>query len=107
MNRLEFICQIHRGRIISVDNIIRFFDHTMAAYNIIGDIKSITINNLIEEKQNSLIRINANIDNQDELNTVVHKVNKDLNNCCEIYNKEFNLNIDINSPAVELTVSNK
>ena len=41
MNRLEFIGQTHQGTLVSVDDIVRFFDHMMAAYEIIGNVEEI------------------------------------------------------------------
>lgn len=38
MDRMTFIGQANQGKPLSVDDIIRFFDHTMAAYEVVQEL---------------------------------------------------------------------
>ena len=43
MDRIQFIGQAHKGRILSTDELIAFFDHMMCAYDIVGVVDNTSI----------------------------------------------------------------
>lgn len=49
MDRLQFLGSINQGNfVMSQDNIIQFFDHIMAAYNLVGSYHNISVMSNIE-----------------------------------------------------------
>lgn len=102
MNRCEFIGQTQNGP-LSIDDIISFFDHTMAVYDIIKDIKDAHINS-IRDIVHSSLRIQVESSNIPELESIVNYVNNEIHNRTNMYNRNFRLEAKINGNIVDLSI---
>lgn len=102
MNRCEFIGQTHIGP-ISSDDIISFFDHNMAAYEILKDIKDANINS-IQDLVHSSLRIQVESSNIPELESVVNYVNNEIHNRKNMYDRNFRLEAKIDGNLVNLSI---
>lgn len=91
MDRLQFIGSIDHGCFVnSQDAIIQFFDHTMAAYDLIGKCNNdIDITSTIESPLCMTFTISFNSQNQ-ALNMAT-KIKNDFQNKLEIYGKMFQI----------------
>lgn len=103
MNRIDFIGQTHQGTLVSIDDIIRFFDHTMAAYEILGDVESASVHGSTDNAHSSLT-INIESPNLSELQDVVAYINNTIHNRKDIYGKSFRVEADIHGTSVDLFV---
>lgn len=103
MNRLEFIGQTYQGKPVSIDDIINFFDHTMAAYELIGSMQPLHIDGNIDNTYPSL-RLQIESPNQSELQKVVNYINNIMNNHTNIYGKYFIIEASIQGNSVDLFV---
>lgn len=103
MNRLEFIGQTRQGTLVSIDDIVRFFDHIMAAYEIVGDVEGATIRGTTDNLHSSL---NIKVESPDipKLLSVVTYINNTIHNRKEIYGKSFKVEAAINDASVVLFV---
>lgn len=103
MDRLQFIGQTHEGPLATSDTVIRFFDHTMAAYEIIGGINGVTVKGE-PDNFHSLLKIYVDSPETSELEEVVDYVNNTIHNQEQIYGKSFKINACIDGPHAELFV---
>ena len=104
MNRLEFIGQTHQGTLVSVDDIVRFFDHMMAAYEIVGDVEGATVCNGNTDSLHSSLSIKVESPNMPRLMDVVAYINDTIHNQKEIYGKSFKVEAAIDGTSVVLYV---
>lgn len=104
MNRLEFIGQTHQGTLVSVDDIVRFFDHMMAAYEIVGDVEGATVHNSATDSLNSSLSIKVESPNISRLLDVVAYINNTMHNRKEIYGKSFKVEASVDGTSVVLFV---
>ncbi len=103
MNRLEFIGQAYQNKLISIDDIVVFFDHMMAAYEIIKDIKDLRINGYIDYIQYTFtIRINSS--NLLNIDYLLNYVNNIIHNRKTIYGRTFEINAVIDHNILDLIV---
>lgn len=103
MNRLQFLGQAHSRQPISLDNIVTYFDHTMAAYDVLGNICS-SIQYTETDEFGYSMKIKATCLNISEMDSVVDYVNNILNNRKKIYDREFNINANVENSCIELDV---
>lgn len=103
MNRVQFIGQTHQGTLVSIDDIINFFDHSMAAYELIGDVENASIHGTPDIAHSSL-RIKVESPNLSKLQDVVAYINNTLHNKKDIYGKSFEVEACINGSCVDLFV---
>lgn len=106
MNRLEFIGQTHQGKPVSLEDIVRFFDHTMAAYELVSGIENLHVSgdmNMI----NSSLRLQIESPNLAKLQEVVDYINTRINNNTYIYGKSFKVEASIHGNSVDLFVCEK
>ena len=104
MNRLEFIGQTHQGTLVSVDDIIRFFDHMMAAYEIVGDVEGAIVHGGTTDNLHSSLSLKVESPNLSRLLDVVAYINNTIHNRKEIYGKSFKVEASIDGPSVVLFV---
>lgn len=104
MNRLEFIGQTHQGTLVSVDDIVRFFDHMMAAYEIVGDVEGATVHGGATDNLHSSLSLKVESPNLSRLLDVVAYINNTIHNRKEIYGKSFKVEASIDGPSVVLFV---
>lgn len=104
MNRLEFIGQTHQGTLVSVDDIVRFFDHMMAAYEIVGDVEGATVYGGTTDNLHSSLSLKVESPNLSRLLDVVAYINNTIHNRKEIYGKSFKVEASIDGPSVVLFV---
>ena len=103
MNRLEFIGQTYHGRLINVEEFVQFFDHMMAAYEIISPIDDYHIYGNMDSSQSSLnLKIESH--NLSKLQNVVNYINNTLHNQAQIYGKTFRVDANINGDSIDLFV---
>ena len=104
MNRLEFIGQTHQGTLVSVDDIVRFFDHMMAIYEIVGDVEGATVRSGATDTLHSSLSIKVESPNMSRLMDVVAYINNTIHNRKEIYGKSFMVEATIDGTSVVLFV---
>ena len=104
MNRLEFIGQTHQGTLVSVDDIVRFFDHMMAAYEIIGNVEGATVHGSTTDALHSSLSIKVESPNMSKLLAVVAYINDTIHNRKDIYGKSFEVEATIDGTSVVLFV---
>ena len=102
MNRCEFIGQTHNGP-ISSDDVISFFDHTMAAYDIFKDIQDANIHS-IQDMVHSSLRLQVESSNIPELESVVNYVNNEIHNRKNMYDRNFKLEATIDGNIVSISI---
>ena len=104
MNRLEFIGQTHQGTLVSVDDIVRFFDHMMAIYEIVGDVEGATVRSGATDTLHSSLSIKVESPNMSRLLDVVAYINNTIHNRKEIYGKSFKVEALVDGTSVVLFV---
>lgn len=104
MNRLEFIGQTHQGTLVSVDDIVRFFDHMMAAYEIVENVEGASVSNPSTDLFNSSLCIKVESSNMSKLLEVVAYINNTIHNRKEIYGKSFRVEAVVDGTSVVLFV---
>ena len=102
MNRCEFLGQTHNGPITS-DDIISFFDHNMAAYDILKDIKESNITT-IQDLVHSSLKIQVESSNIPELESVVDYVNNEIHNRKNMYDRNFKLEANVEGNVCTLSI---
>ena len=103
MNRCEFVGQTHQGAMITVDDVMGFFDHTMAVYDIVKNIEAAHINT-IQDIVHSSLKVQVESSNIPELEGVVDHVNNIIHNRADVYGRHFKLEAGIHGNIVELSI---
>lgn len=98
MDRVQFVESIHDE--ISPDEIVQFFDHTMALYNLVGKSENIEISGNVENS----ISISFSIKFQDgsQALSMQNKIHTIYNNSIAIYGRMFQINDRIESNTLNL-----
>ena len=104
MNRLEFIGQTHQGTLVSVDDIVRFFDHMMAAYEIVEGVEGAYVRGGTTDNLHSSLSIKVESPNMSRLLDVVAYINNTIHNRKEIYGKSFKVEALVDGTSVVLFV---
>jgi hypothetical protein len=104
MDRLQFIGSIDHGNFVtSPDTIIQFFDHTMAAYDLIGQCNDdIDVKSTIE----SSLCMNFTISfiSSDQALRMVDKIMNYFHNRIELYGKRFLITPNANGNIVGIQI---
>ena len=103
MDRMTFIGQSNQGNPLSADDIIKYFDHAMAAYEVVQGVDDMSVISTPDDHHSSLkliIRSPYIL----ELNDVVNYINNSLQNKKDIYGKSFYIAAIIHDDDVELSV---
>ena len=103
MNRLTFIGQTYQGTMVSVDDVIKFFDHTMAAYELVESIDDLQVHGITDPLHSSLT-IQVESPNLAKLHEVVAYINETIHNRKDVYGKSFVVEAAINGSLVDLFV---
>lgn len=103
MNRLEFIGQTRHGTLVSVDDIVRFYDHTMVVYEIIGDVQDAVIHGTTDSI-NSSLSIKVESPDVPKLMEVVYYINNTIHNRKDIYGKSFKVDASMDGDSAMLFV---
>ena len=103
MDRMQFIGQTYQGFTSSVDDIVNFFDHTMAAYEIVGEKPVANVHGVTDIVNQTLV-IKATIKDENELQEVVNNINNTLHNRKEVYGRSFYVDAHTKGPYIELSV---
>lgn len=105
MNRLEFIGQTHQGTLVSIDDIIKFFDHTIAAYEIVGNVDGVKVSGIPDDIHSSLIIKVDYLDDKNKAKDVVSYISNELHNQKNLYGRTFKVDArDGKDTSVELVV---
>ena len=89
---------------VSVDDIVRFFDHMMAAYEIIGNVEGATVHGSTTDALHSSLSIKVESPNMSKLLAVVAYINDTIHNRKDIYGKSFKVEATIDGTSVVLFV---
>ena len=102
-NRIEFIGHIYKDSIASMDNIVKFFDHTIAAYEVIGDTD---VSSMCGYPDNigSLLKIKIVSPDITKLQYLENVINTGLHNHTSVYGKSFNISIATEGNCAILSV---
>ena len=103
MDRIQFIGQAHKGRIMSTDELIAFFDHMMCAYDIVGVVDNTSIEGSTDNLQ-FLLKIRATNPDISEMEHVEQYVSNILHNQKKVYGKTFHIDASLYDSFVELDV---
>lgn len=96
MDRLQFISNtFHDDQMLTLNDIISFFDHTMVAYNVLGTFKKISLYGITDYSHSSIRVKIVDLDTRDmvELEAFINNV---LHNHMEIYDHVFNIYLNSN-----------
>lgn len=104
MDRMTFIGQANQGKPLSVDDIIRFFDHTMAAYEVVQGVDDIRVIGTPDNLHSSL-KLQIQSPHISELDNVVNYINDTLHNRKNLYGRSFSINAAIQDSCIELSVN--
>lgn len=105
MDRMTFIGQTSQGAPISVDDVIRYFDHTMAAYEVVQGVNDISVVGRVPDDIHSLLKLQIHSPHMSELDDVVSYINNTLNNKKDLYGKSFYISASVQGTCVELSVN--
>lgn len=103
MNRVNFIGQTYQGTMVSVDDIVRYFDNTMAAYEVVGDIDDISVHGSTDDFHSSL-KLKIESPNLAKLQEVVQYINDTLHNRQRVYGKSFIVDCSVDGSSVDMFV---
>ena len=104
MDRIDFIGQIYgRQTLSSIDDVVEFFDHSMAAYEVLQPIKTMSMDSITDKLQ-SLMIIKIECPDQSKLGSIEGYVNNVIHNQKNLYGKTFYINTNVVGPSVELSV---
>lgn len=91
MDRVEFVKSMNDSN-ISSDDIVRFFDHTMALYNLVGTSEIIEITRDIELPNSiSAISFYIKFSNNDQAITMRDTIHNTYNSSVAIYGRNFQI----------------
>lgn len=105
MDRLQFIGSIDHGNFVSSeDAIIQFFDHTMAAYDLIGQ-----YNDDIDVVKSSIesplcMRFTISFLSPDQALCMIDKIINYFHNHIEIYGKTFHITPNVNGSTIGIQI---
>lgn len=103
MDRIDFIGQIYGRQALSIDDVVKFFDHSMAAYEVLQPLQPTSLDSITDKLQ-SLMIIKTYCPDQSKLVSIEGYVNNVIHNKKNLYGKTFYINTNINGPSVELSV---
>lgn len=103
MNRLSFIIQSLKGKPISTDELIRYFDNRIAAYEVF---KQFDITNVYYEPcvNDFAIKIKAQVSNKANLEKIESYINNILHNRKDLYCKLFNIDTSNDGSLIEMKI---
>lgn len=102
MDRLQFINKAYHGQVL-LNDIITFFDHTMVAYNVLEQIKSLSMCSQ-PDNSHSLLIIKLYDLNEADLVYLGALINEQLHNYMEIYDRAFNIYLKYDNNEYELFI---
>ena len=103
MNRVEFIGQTHQGTLMSMDDIVKYIDNTMAAYEVVGEMEEITVNGSTDSFH-SLLKLKIESSNMSKLNDIVNCINDTIHNHQQAYGKNFRVDCTSEGNCVNMFV---
>lgn len=103
MNRFEFIGQTHQGKLVSIDEVIQYFDHAMAAYGLVGNVDDIHVSGNTDNIHSSL-NLKIESPNPAKLQEVVAYINDTIHNHTNLYGKTFQIGAAISGNSIDLFV---
>lgn len=103
MDRIQFIGQTYQSFTSSIDDIINFFDHTMAVYEIVGDKTAANVHGITDNDRH-ILKIRAKFNNENELQEVLNYIDNTLHNRKNIYGRNFHVDAHTEGYYIELSV---
>lgn len=107
MDRMTFIGQTTQGKPLSVDDIISYFDHTMAAYELVQGVDDLRVMDSTPDSIHSSLKLQIQSPHTSELDSVVNYINETLHNRKDLYGRSFSINAIIQNSCVELSVNDE
>ena len=104
MDRMTFIGQSSQGKPLLADDIIKYFDHAMAAYEVVQGVDDMSVVDGTPDDIHSSLKLTIQSSYLLELNDVVNYINNTLQNKKDIYGKSFYIAATIHGENVELSV---
>lgn len=101
MDRVQFIGAAVDPDMISSNTIVQYFDHTMAAYNIVGSCSNIFISSSV----NSSLCMTFDVIFEDSTQAETMYIRLLKNNRIEIYGKVFNVQSHLNDKKISLRIN--
>lgn len=103
MNRLEFIGQTYNGINLTINDVIKYFDHSMAVYESIEGVDKAIVEGQTDEVHSSL-KIKLDHLDPSEMEGLVTHINEELHNRKDIYGRKFQIDIIKKDSIIELCV---
>lgn len=101
MDRLQFLGSIDHGGFVSSDqNIIQFFDHTMAAYNLVGNINDIEVMSNIDSPLS--MTFSVSFYTQDQAIRMMERLA--MKNGIDLYGKRFMIHAARNNNTLGIQI---
>ncbi len=101
MDRLEFLTSISQGDNTAV-MILNYFDHIMAAYNIVGGCKKLLpLGNGVSP---TCFLVNIELSNANEAALIDGKIKNELHNRIDIYGKIFMIKSTVTSATLGMMI---
>lgn len=88
MDRLQFIESIDQGAFVSSPNAMHFFDHAMAAYNIVGGFPGVVVRSMFMADPKD-ISLNIEFLSSEYAQSAYAKITNELHNRMDLYGKIF------------------
>lgn len=103
MDRLQFIGSIDQGNFMSNPNAMHFFDHIMAAYNIVGMYPAHVVRStpMVDPKE---ISLSVDFINADCARSAYAKVTNELHNRMDLYGKIFSIQPVLNNNTLGILI---
>lgn len=106
MNRIQFIGLTYAGNQVSIDDIVKFFDHTIVAYEIVGDVNPTMVHGSTDDLHSSL-KLEIQAPDTSKLHDVVTYINDTIHHHKNIYGKNFTVDAKSDGEnCIELFVRN-
>lgn len=91
MNMPEFVEQTYQASAYPIDDILRFFDHSMAVYDIIKSY-NVTGESGITDINHYSLQMQIMAANPSDLDSMVNYINSTIHNRKDMYGKVFQVN---------------
>ena len=104
MDRMTFIGQTNQSKPLSVDDIVHYFDHTMAAYEVVQGVDDMRVIGTPDNLHSSL-KLQIQSPHSSELDDVVNYINDTLHNRKDLYGRSFYISAAVQDSCIELSVN--
>lgn len=101
MDRLQFLGSINQGNfVMSQDNVIQFFDHTMAVYNLVGNYNITDVMSTIESP--FCMTFNVSCYNPTQVSSMMEQLA--IQRGMDLYGKHFQIHSSLNGNVLGIQI---